>query len=61
LETNIPQGPSPVKTFVAPRDSTTGLTARTSGFPNPERRSPPISYADVEDLGNFDQPVTINK
>ncbi|KAG2395783.1 hypothetical protein LR48_Vigan09g215600 [Vigna angularis] len=61
LETHTPQRPSPATTFISSRDSTTGLTARTSGFPNPERRSPPISYADVEDLGNSDQPVTINK
>ncbi|CAJ1962317.1 unnamed protein product [Sphenostylis stenocarpa] len=57
LDTHNPQRPSPVTTFIASRDSTTGVTARISRFPNPERRSPPISYADVEALGNSDQNV----
>jgi len=61
LDTHTPQRPSPVTTFIASRDSTTGVTARTSRFPNPEGRSPPISYADIEALGNSGQPVTINK
>ncbi|ESW19817.1 hypothetical protein PHAVU_006G158000 [Phaseolus vulgaris] len=60
-DTHIPQRPSPVTTFIASRDSTTGVTARTSKFPNLERRSPPISYADIEALGNYGQPVTMNK
>ncbi|CAJ1962315.1 unnamed protein product [Sphenostylis stenocarpa] len=61
LDTRTPQRPSPVTTVIASRDSTTGVIARISRYPNPERRSPPISYGDVEALGNSDQTVIRNK
>ncbi|KAG4948708.1 hypothetical protein AAZX31_15G096200 [Glycine max] len=49
LGTHTPERPSPVTTFIASHDSATGVTARISRFPNPERtRSPPISYADLD-------------
>ncbi|KAL2588602.1 hypothetical protein GLYMA_13G211900v4 [Glycine max] len=60
LGTHIPERPSPVTTFIATHDSTTGVTARISRFPNPERtRSPPISYSDLDtDTPERPSPVT---
>ncbi|XLU97326.1 hypothetical protein S245_011666 [Arachis hypogaea] len=61
LETHTPVRSTPVTTFIASRDSTNGVTARISRFPNPERtRSPPVSYEDLDDLRDPDQTVQRN-
>ncbi|XP_057431325.1 SAC3 family protein B isoform X2 [Lotus japonicus] len=61
LDTHAPERPSSVTTFIASRDSMSGVTARVSRFPNPERtRSPPISYADVVGLRNSSQTFVRN-
>ncbi|MED6133380.1 hypothetical protein PIB30_027805 [Stylosanthes scabra] len=61
LETHTPVRSTPVTTFIASRDSTNGVTARVSRFPNPERtRSPPVSYEDLDDLRDPGQTVQRN-
>ncbi|XP_027356089.1 SAC3 family protein B isoform X2 [Abrus precatorius] len=61
LDAHTPERPTSATTYIAPHDSMTGVTARVSRFPNPERTRSPISYADVDALENSDQIVLRNK
>ncbi|KAK7303203.1 hypothetical protein RJT34_14105 [Clitoria ternatea] len=61
LDAHAPERSTPATTFIVSRDSMSGVTARVSRFPNPERTRSPVSYADVDALGNSDQTVLRNK
>ncbi|KAL2341204.1 hypothetical protein Fmac_009144 [Flemingia macrophylla] len=61
FDAHTPERAIPVTTFMASHDSITGVPARISRFPNPERTRSPISYADVDALRNYDQTVLRNK
>ncbi|CAK8530996.1 unnamed protein product [Lathyrus sativus] len=61
LGAQTPERTTSVTKFIASRDSTFGITARVYRSPLLEStRSPPVSYADIDDLRNPNQTVLIN-